>query len=151
MSPKYRQPGYQDDRRDDRQRGGQQRSGQQPPPKPRDLTFGPRPLQMAGSRTVSRCAMCGTILQMLREPLGKCAKCGAELHSCRQCNYFDPGARFECAQPIPTNLPDKTEKNDCTFFALRVKLEKETTISGSAAGSGKVDTARAAFDRLFKK
>jgi hypothetical protein len=99
VTAKYRQPGYQDDRGKDRDRP--QRSGQQPPPKPRDLTFGPRPLQMAGSKTVSRCAMCGAILQMLAEPLGKCAKCGAELHSCRQCNNVDPGARFECAQPIP--------------------------------------------------
>jgi hypothetical protein len=30
-----------------------------------------------------------------------------------------------------------------------MKLEKETTLSGNNAG--KVDTARAAFDRLFKK
>jgi hypothetical protein len=149
VTAKYRQPGYQDnDRRDDRDRP--QRSGQQqPPPKARDLTYGPRPLQMAGSKTVARCAMCGTILQMLNEPLGKCAKCGAELHSCRQCNNFDPGARFECAQPIPANIPDKTDKNDCTFFALRMKLEKETTLRG--APTGPVNDARAAFDRLFKK
>ena len=101
---------------------------------------------MPGSRSVSRCAMCGTVLQASAETQALCVKCGAEMHSCRQCNFFDPGGRFECAQPVTARIESKTAKNDCQFFALRSNLEKETT-----TGPPKINTARAAFDALFKK
>src|SRR5205823_11869451 len=64
-------------------------------------TFGPRPIQMPGTRSVSRCSQCGSLLQSLTEPIGQCPKCSFELHSCKQCTYFDPSSRFECTQPIP--------------------------------------------------
>ncbi len=95
---------------------------------------------------MSRCAMCGAMLQVATEPLAQCPKCSAALHSCRQCNFFDPGGRFECSQPVTARIESKTAKNDCQFFALRVKLEKETTTDRP-----KINDARAAFDRLFKK
>src|SRR5215470_6332041 len=119
---KYRQHGYQDS--GDKP---QQRSGERPA---RKDTFGPRPLQMPAKRTVSRCS-----------------QCGFELHSCKQCMYFDPSSRFECMQPIPERIPRKDVKNKCTFYAIRVTTEKETTTPISA----KPSDARAAFDNLFKK
>ncbi len=135
---KYRQPGYMD-RKDEPQK----QSGQQPPRK--DNTFGPRPLQMAATRTVSRCAQCGTVLNALTE-IGNCPKCGFELHSCKQCTYFDPSSRFECGQPIAERVPRKDVRNDCTFYSIRVMVEKETS-----ASAGRVDDARKAFENLFKK
>lgn len=136
---KYRQPGYMD-RGEERQK----RSGEKPPS--RDNTFGPRPLNMAASRTVSRCAQCGTVLQAFTEPGGQCPKCGFELHSCKQCTHFDPGTRFECTQPIPERIPRKDAKNNCTFYSMRVMVEKETSASAMRS-----DDARRAFDNLFKK
>ena len=137
---KYRQRGYQD-RSDESTR-------QKPVEKPvrKDNTFGPRPLQMPGTRTVSRCSQCGTLLQALADPAGKCPKCGFELHSCKQCTYFDPSSRFECSQPISERIPRKDARNDCTFYAMRVMVEKETSTPGA-----KVQDARQAFDNLFKK
>src|SRR5437868_4331722 len=82
--PKYRQPGYQD-RGDEPRKVGGEKSGS-PPPK-RDNTFGPRPVNLPGTRAVSRCTQCGTVLQG-SPPEGKCPKCGFELHSCKQCMYF---------------------------------------------------------------
>jgi len=136
---KYRQPGYMD-RKDEPQK----RSAPQAPK--RDNTFGPRPMQMAATRTVSRCAQCGTVLQAFTEPVGQCPKCGFELHSCKQCTYFDPTSRFECTQTIPERIPRKDAKNDCKFYAIRVMVEKETSTS-----AGRVDDARKAFENLFKK
>ena len=136
---KYRQPGYQD-RKDD----SPKRSSEAPPKK--QDTFGPRAIQMAATRNVSRCSQCGTVLQMLSEPLGQCAKCGFDLHSCKQCTYFDPSSRFECAQPVAVRLPRKDVRNDCTLYAIRVMFEKETSSS-----SARVGDARKAFDDLFKK
>jgi hypothetical protein len=128
----------------DRNDEPQKRSG--PPLPKRDNTFGPRPLQMAATRTVSRCAQCGTVLQTFSEPLGQCSKCAFELHSCKQCSYFDPSSRFECSQAISERIPRKDVKNDCSFYSIRVMVEKETSSSAL-----RVDDARKAFENLFKK
>lgn len=138
---KYRQPGYQD--RDDKP----QRGPAPEKPSRRDQTFGPRPIQMPATRSVTRCSQCGAILQASADPAGKCPKCGFELHSCKQCTYFDPSSRFECMQPVPERVPRKDVRNDCTFYSPRVSVEKETS---TPAASRPVD-ARQAFENLFKK
>lgn len=136
---KYRQRGYQD--------SGETRE-KTPSEKPvRKDTFGPRPVQMPGTHTVSRCAQCGTLLPVGSEPSGQCPKCGFELHSCRQCTYFDTSSRFECMQPIPERIPRKDERNHCSFYSMRVRVEKET----STPAALKPQDARQAFERLFKK
>src|SRR5256712_5892142 len=114
---KYRQRGYQD-RSDETAR-------QKPAEKParKDDTFGPRAIQMPGTRTVSRCSQCGTLLESLSEPVGQCPKCGFELHSCKQCTYFDTSSRFECTQPIPERIPRKDQRNDCSFYSIRMMVE----------------------------
>jgi hypothetical protein len=148
---KYRQRGYQD-----RNEEPKQKSSQGPSAPRKDNTFGPRPLQMAATRSVSRCAQCGTLLQGI-DPNGKCPKCGFELHSCKQCTHFDPSSRFECTEKIPERISPKDKKNNCTFYSIRVMLEKETSSStGSSApakgsGSNRVQDARQAFENLFKK
>ena len=131
---KYRQQGYQE-------RGGEPRekADRARPPAPE----APRTL---GSRSVSRCADCGTLLPPTTDPLGRCPKCGAELHACKQCAHFDPGRRFECAQPIPERIPNKTARNDCADFALRVVVERD-----AFPGSTRPEDAKRAFDSLFKK
>ena len=140
---KYRQHGYQD-RNDEPKQKSSPGAG---PRKDRDNTFGPRPLQMAATRSVSRCTQCGTLLQNLSEPVGQCAKCNFELHSCKQCSHFDPSARFECTQKIPERIPRKDVKNECKFYAIRVSLEKETSSSAPV----RMSDARQAFENLFKK
>jgi predicted RNA-binding Zn-ribbon protein involved in translation (DUF1610 family) len=138
---KYRQRGYQDS-------GPETPKKQEKPGGPRkDMTFGPRPLNMPGTRAVSRCAECGALLENLTEPVGQCPKCGFELHSCKQCEHFDPSSRFECNQPIPERISPKDKRNNCTFFSMRVRLEKET----SSKQAQKPNDARQAFENLFKK
>ena len=34
----------------------------------------------------------------------RCPKCGADLHTCRNCRHFDTAARFECSQPIKERM-----------------------------------------------
>jgi predicted RNA-binding Zn-ribbon protein involved in translation (DUF1610 family) len=139
---KYRQHGYQD-RGEDERRGSGQKSG--PPPSKKDMTFGPRPVNMPGTRAVSRCAQCGTVLAAATE--AKCPKCGFELHSCKQCMYFDPGSRFECMQPIKERVSRKDARNECPSYEIRVTREKET----STPSSLRPTDARQAFENLFKK
>lgn len=140
---KYRQRGYQDSGDHSRKESGE-KSGPAPPK--RDNSFGPRPVNMPGTRAVSRCAQCGTILQGM-PPEGRCPKCGFELHSCKQCMYFDPGSRFECMQLVKERVAKKDERNECPLYEMRVTREKET----STPASLRPNDARAAFENLFKK
>lgn len=137
---KYRQRGY---RESEARRGSEIRRGpERPPPGPP----GPRSPAMPGRRTVSRCAECGTLLPPLTEPTARCPKCGSALHACKQCTHFDPGRRFECTQPIPERIADKSAQNDCPFFSLRTMVERDTSF-----GSVRPEDARRAFENLFRK
>jgi predicted RNA-binding Zn-ribbon protein involved in translation (DUF1610 family) len=137
---KYRQRGYQD-------------SGSKPKreldkstqPK-KENTFGPRALNMPGTRTVSRCAECGALLPNLTDPVGNCPKCGFALHACKQCAHFDPSTRFECTQNIPARISPKDKLNNCSFYSIRLMVEKQT----SSKPAQRPNDARAAFDNLFK-
>jgi hypothetical protein len=101
---------------------------------------------MLGSRTVSRCAACGTVLPAATATLEQCPNCRAAIHACRQCTHFEPGRRFECAQPIPERLSDKSARNECPWFALRVTVERD-----ASPDSTRPADIRRAFDNLFKK
>ena len=146
MAAKYRQHGYQDrDRGEARKGSGEKPAGGAPAPK-WDLMFGPKPVNLPGTHAVSRCTQCGTVLEGI-PPSGQCPKCGFELHSCKQCAYFDPGSRFECMQPVKERIAKKDARNECTFYEIRVTREKET----STPASLKPNDARQAFENLFKK
>lgn len=144
---KYRQRGYQDDDRD-----RQPKAPARPAPEPgapagaRRLSSqdGPRPINMPGYREVVRCSQCGTVVTAAVAEDTRCLRCGAELHSCSQCASFDPGSRFECMeQALTARIAPKHARNNCRFYAARTTVERETT-------TPKVDTARQAFDDLFK-
>lgn len=119
---------------------------------------GPRPDRSDGAprgrgidqekAVVFRCKNCGERVIDL-DSIGSeatCRKCGADLHSCSQCTYFDTSARFECTQPIPDRIVSKKTRNRCTFYAPA----KTFDLTGSR-GAATPDDARAAFDKLFKK
>jgi len=144
VAAKYRQHGYQDRDHESSRKEPAEKSGATPSKK--DTTFGPRPVNLPGTRAVSRCTQCGTVLQGMTAS-GQCPKCGFELHSCKQCTYFDPGSRFECMQPVKIRIAKKDARNDCELFEIRVTREKET----STPASLRPNDARAAFENLFKK
>lgn len=98
------------------------------------------------TRTVVRCADCGTQLPPLSETMDQCPTCKVALHACQQCTHFAPGRRFECTQPIPERIADKRARNDCSFFSPRVTVERETSSATNDA-----DAARRALHDLFKK
>ncbi|HSR52032.1 MAG TPA: hypothetical protein VLV83_14470 [Acidobacteriota bacterium] len=149
MSRKYRQRGYQDDgERGDKSR----RSGKSPGPRHRE---GPRSPRMMGFQKLARCSMCGAEVAGLDEvePSSACPNCGSDLHTCRNCVFFDTSARFECTQPIPERVSPKDRRNECEYFEIKSRVEKMTSSAKkSVAGksSGDLDP-REAFERLFKK
>ena len=139
MERKYRQRGYMDEER-------REKSPPARPPVSRSLE-GPRSPVMPPRRGVSRCAGCGALLPPEVDTQGKCPRCGFELHCCKQCVNFDTSQRFECLKLIPARFPKKDAKNDCTFYEIRMTVERETTSGGAARPA----SARQAFENLFKK
>jgi hypothetical protein len=136
---KYRQHGYMD-------RNNARPGGKREAPPAKENLGGPKPVQMPGTRMVTRCAQCGTVIPALGEPPPQCPKCAFDLHSCKQCANFDPAARFECREQVAERVPRKDVLNQCPSYAIRTTVEKETS-----SAAGRVDDARKAFDNLFKK
>lgn len=50
-------------------------------------------------------------------------------------------------KPIPQRIARKDARNECTFYSMRVRLEKETSTPIAA----RPQDARTAFENLFKK
>src|SRR5436190_15360525 len=148
---KYRQRGYQDDPRDREKRTGApaaKKPQERAPGRQLQSASGPKTPNLMASHEVFRCARCGNRLALPVEAEGRCGKCGVELHSCIQCASFDTSARFECTQELTARVSPKDEKNSCALFAARTTIERQT--STPAAESPETNTARRAFDDLFK-
>ena len=136
---KYRQRGY----RDNESEPQRPKSQSKPQSKPQDRE-GPRsPKMMAFGESV-KCASCGAKVAGAIKLDSSCTNCRAALHSCRQCNYFDPGAHFQCSKPITVRIVNKNANNTCELFEPRIVMERQTS-------SGAPTDARQAFKNLFKK
>jgi len=136
---KYNQRGYMQSDRDS-ERSKPKGSTQS---KPQDRE-GPRSPRMMAFGEVSNCTACGAKTPSHITFDSACPKCNADLHSCRQCTHFDPGARFECNKAIPARIVNKHARNTCEMFAARIVVERATS-------SGPPTDARDAFAKLFKK
>ena len=72
----------------------------------------------------------------------ECASCRADVHVCKNCEFYDAKAYNECHEPAADRVTEKERANRCEFFTLR------------KGGIGKKDSAaalKAAADALFKK
>jgi hypothetical protein len=151
---KYRQRGYQDVPR------GRGPKGPKPaaPPKERapgrvlQDERGPKTPNLMAAREVFRCARCGNLLSTPVGQLDRCVKCGVDLHACIQCVSFDTSARWECTEnaKLPARVAPKDERNTCTFFTPRTTVERQTSTPASAQSSTPTNSAKRAFDDLFK-
>ena len=101
---------------------------------------------MLAKRTVSRCAACGAVLPIATASLEQCPNCRAAIHACRQCTHFEPSRRFECTEPITEKITDKSGRNQCAAFSLRVTVERDASPDSTRPGD-----IRRGFDNLFKK
>lgn len=79
--------------------------------------------------------------------LDTCNECGADLHCCRNCKFFDTGMRHECREPIAEPVRDKAVANHCEHFQPNNKVALTTASRTKTASSD----AKDAFRNLFKK
>ncbi len=157
MERKYRQRGYSDREAAEKKRERSERRDHPAEPRPKQDMLGPRTPRMVGTVTRARCSSCGAVLAPNVDPNGECPRCHFELHSCKQCVHFDTGKQFECTQPITERVAKKDAKNNCTFYEMRMTVEKDTspvTYAKSApvaTSAARPNDARQAFENLFKK
>jgi hypothetical protein len=156
---KYRQRGYQDE---PKPRGPKGPAAPRPPQERApgrqfQDAAGPKTPNLMAAREVCRCARCGTLLSLPVAADSRCPKCSVDLHSCVQCVSFDTSARWECTQSdkLPARVAPKDARNDCALFAPRTTIERQTSTpqnrdAGSSSSGGSSNSARQAFDDLFK-
>jgi hypothetical protein len=93
-----------------------------------------------------RCTFCNT--QPAEERIGfrdECSRCGSDLHSCRNCRFYDQYASRQCREPaIPDSVTDKERRNLCEYFKPAATGQEPT---GESTGQA----ARRQLEALFKK
>ena len=86
------------------------------------------------------------------EPLGRslqCTDCGKDLRSCKNCRHYRPGGCAESAAGAKGEIPvDPDRSNFCDWFSLNPLFRSVS--SGEKKPRDKADSARSAFDDLFK-
>ncbi len=64
------------------------------------------------------CFSCGTKNPVM-DRVGRrdeCDKCGADLHVCKNCRFYDENAYNECREPSADVVREKEESNFCDYF-----------------------------------
>ncbi len=49
-------------------------------------------------------------------PRDSCPKCDSNLHSCRNCQFYDPSKNNQCAEPQAPWVRDKEASNLCDYY-----------------------------------
>ena len=151
---KYRHKGYQDGGGGYSYSGGQSQRPQGPrtyEPMKQRLEGAPRGRTAGGfGPEAFKCNKCGTQRHSIDAltPEETCMNCGADLHTCGNCRFFDTTTLWECRENIPVRVVGKHAKNECASFQPKI-------VRDLAADKGKQpqtpDDARKAFEALFKK
>jgi hypothetical protein len=117
------------------------------------------------------CWKCGASLADYTLPLRRleeCRKCGAELHVCKLCEWYNVTVAKHCREPIAEEVKDKERANFCDYFKPRPGAHATADVTASskarsdldalfggaknaAAEPSAADKARAELDSLFKK
>ena len=153
---KYKHRGYQDGGgygSGSSSGGGQTRRPSGPPMEPQRqrMEDAPRGRTAGGfGPDAFKCNKCGLIRHSLGELTHEdvCHGCGADLHTCGNCRFFDATTLWECRENIPARVVGKQTKNQCTFF--QPKIVKDLAADKGSKPMSEND-ARKAFDALFKK
>ena len=93
------------------------------------------------------CARCGRELDRDLEIFRTtyCPGCRADLHTCTNCTFYQPGAHWDCRETISEEVTDKERGNFCEFFRFN------ETVRGRKSGGPNRNGAKAKsdFNKLF--
>ncbi len=72
----------------------------------------------------------------------ECSRCGADIHTCKNCVHHDPSAYNECREPNSERVSDRERGNRCDYVSP----------SGREGGSDDDrEQALSGLDALFRK
>ncbi len=71
-----------------------------------------------------------------------CPHCGADLHCCVQCEFYDEHAHNRCRETEAEWVSDREKANFCDYFSFR---------GGSKSEKSRSDDARRKLEELFGK
>ncbi len=94
------------------------------------------------------CYKCGKE-NSVKFPYGRnesCEHCGADLHCCKNCKYFSPGAHYDCHETIEEPVFDKERSNFCDFFKPN---DSSAGFSAALKEQKAKEEARKAFNSLW--
>ena len=81
----------------------------------------------------------------------ECQFCHADLHSCKNCTFYEPGAHFDCHETIEELIVDKERANFCDSFSVKRVATKDDSAHCGKSTDEKAAAAKKAFDNLFGK
>lgn len=88
------------------------------------------------------CWKCGTKIlpgtKIYRDSV--CSSCGADLKVCKNCQFYQTGARYDCHETIDEPVFDKEKANFCDYF-------KYKEVTGESKKSS--EDAKNQFKNLF--
>ena len=93
------------------------------------------------------CWKCGNDI-IIEENISRsqvCPVCKADLHSCRNCCFYEPGSHYDCHETVEELVSDKERANFCDSF----KLKKFWGKNSPGPKEDKAEQARKAFKALF--
>ncbi len=95
-----------------------------------------------------QCHRCGTSLDDRVEVFraSTCSSCGADLRCCLNCQFYSPGAHWDCHETVDEQVVDKARANFCSWFRFKVS---GSPAQGSSVRRDGPDKAHDAFDKLF--
>ncbi len=67
------------------------------------------------------CWKCGEKVEDIPLPLSRaetCRKCLADLHTCRQCEFYDTSKASACREPVAEHVSDKIRANFCGYLTI---------------------------------
>lgn len=90
------------------------------------------------------CFNCQKEIVLLGKPgrRDECIHCRADVHVCKNCEFYDPKVYNECREPSADVVLEKERANFCDFF---------TPHRGPRGDVDKAAALRAAAEALFKK
>ena len=90
------------------------------------------------------CWRCAATLDEHPLPLSfraECEACGADLHVCQLCMFYDTSAADQCREPVAERVTNKERNNYCDYF-------KPKAIAPGSASPG-TGQSEGALDALF--
>ena len=80
------------------------------------------------------------------ERADECPLCHADLHVCKNCNFYESGLHNDCEESSAEFNSDKERSNFCSYFTVKKDFLSADNLSSL---NDKADAARASFNALF--